>query len=130
MKHRLNYLALAIGLCLAAATAFSVYSTVDFYASSVVDTAKVIRLNHGGHHPQIAFDAKSGQHYELPASSWWSVSVGQPVQIRYTPDDPRVSVDIDSAFDIWWCSGLLSVLSVIFLVTGLRGDPFDRVGIR
>ncbi|MPW19065.1 hypothetical protein GCT13_19730 [Paraburkholderia sp. CNPSo 3157] len=126
---RPNYFALAIGLCASVAAAFSIYSTIDFRLSSIVTTGEVIRLNSGGHHPQIAFDAKDGRHYERLTGTIRSFTAGQSVLIRYRPDDPDGSAMIDSVLDLWTPSVFLLILAVGFLDAGLRGEAL-RKGLR
>ncbi|WP_347237581.1 DUF3592 domain-containing protein [Paraburkholderia sp. BL17N1] len=126
MKRSRNYFALAIGLCLATGAAVYVYSTIEFRLSSVVTTGEVIRLNAGGHHPQIAFIAKDGRRYERPTGTTQSFEVGESVLVRYSADDPDGSAVIDSIVDLWRWPLFVVVLSAVFFVTGLRGEPFDN----
>ena len=128
MKQR-NYFALAIGGCATIAAAFTIYTTAEFRLSSVVTTGTVVRLNSGGHHPQIAFDAEDGKHYERPTGTLRTFEAGQTVRVRYSADDPLGSAMIDSALDLWAPSAFLLVLSVAFLDAGLRGMPL-RKGLR
>ncbi|WP_143809107.1 DUF3592 domain-containing protein [Paraburkholderia susongensis] len=130
MKNQYNYVALAIGGALLALAMFVGLNTMDFYRTSAVGIAKVVRLNAGGYHPQIEFDAANGQHYRLAASSWHSVEIGQKIRIRYDADDPRASVTIDSIVDIWIWFLFLLFLAATFLIGGIRGLGFERVSIR
>ncbi|SIT38697.1 conserved exported hypothetical protein [Paraburkholderia piptadeniae] len=125
MKCR-NYFALLIGLCLSVGAAFYVYSVIEFCLSSVVVTGKVVRLNAGGHHPQIAFDAKDGRHFERPTGTTWSYEAGQVVPIRYSPDDPDGSAMIDSAIDLWRWPLFVVFLAAAFVTSGLRGEPLEN----
>jgi hypothetical protein len=130
MRNRRNYFALVVGGILAIVTVLIMVDRISFYRTSIVSVAKVSHLNAGGHHPEIVFNAMSGQRYELPASSWWSVTAGQEVAIRYDPDDPGATVVIDSVFNIWIWAALPLILSIVFLVTAIKGESFDNVSIR
>jgi len=123
---RPNYYALAIGVAASIAAAFSIYSTIEFRLSSVATAGTVVSLNSGGHHPRIAFDAKNGQHYELPTGTIRSFEVGQAVLIRYNPGNPGRSAMIDSAFDLWAPSVFLLILAVGFLDAGFRGEALGK----
>uniref|UniRef100_UPI0038B34262 DUF3592 domain-containing protein n=1 Tax=Paraburkholderia antibiotica TaxID=2728839 RepID=UPI0038B34262 len=127
--RRLNYFALAIGLCASIAAAFSIYSTAGFRLSSVVTVGTVASVSAGRRHPRIAFDRKDGHHYERPTGTIRSFEAGQAVPIRYRPKDPTGSAMIDSAFDLWAPSVFLVILAVGFLDAGLRGEPL-RKGLR
>ncbi|BFG75396.1 hypothetical protein PTKU46_34290 [Paraburkholderia terrae] len=129
MKRPRNLFALAIGLCFSIGAAFCMYSAIEFRSTSIVTMGKVIHLNSGGHHPQIAFNAADGQHYERPAGTLESYAVGQAVAIRYSPGDPAGSAIIDSALDLWAPSIFLLILAVAFLDAGLRGETL-RKGLR
>jgi hypothetical protein len=94
--------------------------------SSEVTTGKVVHLKFGAHHPKISFDAKNGQHYEISASTWQSLEAGQSVQIRYSLDDPRTSVSVNTFLDQWAYIVFLVVLTAGFLDGGLRGEPFRK----
>ncbi|MFM0624864.1 DUF3592 domain-containing protein [Paraburkholderia xenovorans] len=126
MKGSRNYFALAIGFVLATGAAAYVYSTIEFRMSSIVTTGEVIRLNAGGHHPQIAFVATDGRRYERPTGTTRSFEVGETVLIRYSADDPHGSAMIDSIVDLWRWPLFVVLLSAVFVVTGLRGEPFDN----
>ena len=129
MKGSRNYFALAIGLCFSIGAAFCVYSAIEFRMTSIVTVGQVIRLNSGGHHPQIAFDSTDGQHYQRPTGTFRSFGAGQAVAIRYSANDPVGSAMIDSTLDLWAPSVFLLVLAAGFLDAGLRGEAL-RKGLR
>lgn len=130
MKRRYNYFALLIGGVFLVITIGVVLDRIDFYRTSVVGEATVVRLNAGGNHPEIAFTALDGREYETPASSWWSVEQGQKVAVRYDPSEPRMTVVIDTFADIWWWTFFLAIPAVLFLEGGLTGMTFEKGGIR
>lgn len=128
MKPRLNYPALAVGACLAVALLFCVAWKIEYLTMTEVATGKVTHLDFGGHHPEIAFQARDGRLYERPISSLWSVQPGQAVQIRYEPDDPTLSATMDTFADLWVGILFLATLTGGFLVGGMRGLPFKGGG--
>ena len=128
MKHP-NYFALAIGTSAAIAAAVSVFLAAEFRLSSEVTPGTVVRLNTGGHHPRIAFEAIDGRHYERATGTIMSYEAGESVPIRYNAHDPAGSAVIDSALDLWATSVFLFILAIGFLDAAVRGEPL-RKGLR
>ncbi len=123
---RINYYALATGIILSIITAYCIILKVEFLMSSEVATGKVINLKSGAHRPRIKFDAKGGQNYEISASTWQSLEPGDSVQIRYSPDDPRMSASVNTILDQWAYILFLSALTAGFIDGGLRGEPLRK----
>ncbi|APR34111.1 DUF3592 domain-containing protein [Paraburkholderia sp. SOS3] len=123
---RTNHFALAIGVCASVAAAISIYLAIDFQLSSVTTAGTVLRLNAGGHHPQIAFTANDGRRYERPTGTTRSFEAGQTILIRYRPTDPGATAMIDSTVDLWKWPLFVSFLAAAFVVTGLRGESFEN----
>lgn len=129
MKRPRNFFALTIGFCFLIGAACCVYSALEFFSTSIVTMGKVIHLNSGGHHPQIAFDAKDGRHFDRPTGTLASYAAGEVVPIRYIPGDPAGTAIIDNVIDLWAPSAFLLILAVAFLDAGLRGEALRR-GLR
>jgi hypothetical protein len=106
------------------ATVNSAHRTIEFYQSSVVTSGQIIRLQYGGHHPVMAFDAGGGKRYETSTNTWWIVEVGQVVPLRYKPDNPTHSVKLDRFIDLWTPTIFLALLTVFCVTTGLSGKKF------
>jgi hypothetical protein len=116
-----NYIALGIGTALSIATAVSVYWRADFVESSLTARGEIIRLNTGGHHPEIAFVTKAGEHTSFPAGSVASAGIGDAVPVRYDPAAPRETARIDTFFGIWNEQLFLGALTVLMLLAGWTG---------
>lgn len=118
-----NYLALLIGLILVVCAGFAFSSRLDFVQSSVRTEGRVIRLNHGAHHPEVAFVTRTGERTSFPAS-FITADVGDMVQVRYNPAMPRETAEIDSFTNIWFEPILLGVFAAAFLFAGWTGQEF------
>ena len=118
-----NYIALLIGLILVVCAAFAFSSRLDFVRSSVVTEGKVIRLNHGEHHPEVAFVNQAGERTSFPAS-FITADVGDTVPVRYVPAMPRETAEIDNFMNIWFEPVLLGVFAAAFLFAGWTGQEF------
>jgi len=125
MRHA-NLIPFAVGIASAIASVFAISQAIHFYESSLVTDGQVVRLSPSGHHPIVSFTAKDRKRIELPASAWWSVNVGDTVQVRYNVDDPRGTAVINNVMLIWWWPGLLSSLSAIFIFAGLKGESTGK----
>ncbi len=73
--RRFNFVVLVIGVILTVWGVTAISERFAFIAASVAAPGTVVRLNDGGHHPQIAFVTQSGEPVSLPAS-FVSVAVG------------------------------------------------------
>ncbi|MBN3849689.1 hypothetical protein G3N58_23115 [Paraburkholderia sp. Ac-20342] len=99
--RKFNYLALGIGACFAMAGIYSTYDTLDFLGSSVVTEGLVIRTPFGPHHPEIAFTALNGDAIEFSGNGFITQHIGDRVRVRYRPDHPRPSAQVDKFGSIW-----------------------------
>ncbi|MBN3803234.1 DUF3592 domain-containing protein [Paraburkholderia sp. Ac-20336] len=122
MRKR-NYIALIIGLALLIGAISEVKSNLDFIRTSTTTLGKVIRLNHGERHPEIAFVTQRGKQITFPAS-FISADVGDSVLVRYDPLMPRETARIDDFYGIWFEEFMLAVLAIAFLYAGWTGEPF------
>ncbi|OLL33149.1 hypothetical protein BTH42_04210 [Burkholderia sp. SRS-W-2-2016] len=105
-------------------TAFAADEAIEFYKSSAVTEGQIVRLEFGGHHPLVAFDATDGKRYEASTNTWRSVEVGQLVPVRYRPDNPRRSAKLDRFVDLWKPTMFLALLTSLCVIGGLSGKPF------
>ncbi|WP_167283217.1 DUF3592 domain-containing protein [Paraburkholderia sp. Cy-641] len=122
MRKR-NYIALVMGLALLIGSISEIRSNLDFIRTSTTTQGKVIRLNHGERHPEIAFVTQSGKQITFPAS-FISADVGDSVAVRYDPALPRETAQIDRFAGIWFGAIMLSTLAVVFLYAGWTGQEF------
>jgi Protein of unknown function (DUF3592) len=119
------FIAIAIGIGCLIAAIFTIHSTRDFLRSSVVVPGRVIALNAGGSHPQIAFVTQSGEAISYPQGGMiFGVKIGDAVQVRYLPETPRQSATLDRFGALWDTTLFLAVLGSAAIVCGLR--PYRR----
>ncbi|WP_106276943.1 DUF3592 domain-containing protein [Paraburkholderia sp. BL25I1N1] len=129
-----NAIFFAGGVFLLVAADFLYSQTTDFINNSVVVSGKVTRLNHGGHHVQVEFDTQTGEHISSSQSAFISANVGDTLPIRYRPDDPTHTSEIDRFMDIWDLPFVCFALGMVFLCSILvdclfwKRNLFDRRG--
>ncbi|WP_175968165.1 DUF3592 domain-containing protein [Burkholderia sp. BCC0322] len=115
------------GTCLLIATALYAQSTREFLRTSIVVPGRVIKLNAGPHHPEIAFTTLAGERVEYAQGGEVSVQDGATVEVRYTPDEPRMSARMNTFGAIW--GGVLTIggMGGVFFLGGVSQL---RLGVR
>ncbi|WP_241289559.1 DUF3592 domain-containing protein [Burkholderia stabilis] len=101
-----------IGVCMWA------QSTREFLRTSVVVPGRVIHLNAGPHHPEIAFTTLAGEHVEYPQGGEVSVQDGATVEVRYSPDAPRMTARMNTFGAIWGGVLTLGAMGAVFFLGG------------
>ncbi|WP_071332818.1 DUF3592 domain-containing protein [Burkholderia contaminans] len=108
-----------VGTCLLIGAALYAQSTREFLRTSVVVPGRVIRLNAGPHHPEIAFTTLAGEHVEYPQGGSVSEEDGATVEVRYAPDAPAMSARLNTFGAIWGDVLMIGGMGVVFFVGGL-----------
>jgi hypothetical protein len=108
-----------VGTCLLVGTALYAQSTREFLRTSVVVPGRVIKLNAGPHHPEIAFTTLAGEHVEYPQGGEVSVEDGATVEVRYAPDAPHTTARMNTFGAIW--GGVLTFggMGAVFFLVGV-----------
>ncbi|WP_254597793.1 DUF3592 domain-containing protein [Burkholderia lata] len=119
--RRFNYVALSIGVALVFWSATSISDRLAFNRTSVAVQGTVVRLNHGEHHPEIAFVTQRGESVSFPAS-FVSVEVGETVPVRYDPARPLATAHVDTFTNNWLESIMSVAFTLAFLYAGLTGE--------
>ncbi|NIE57832.1 MULTISPECIES: DUF3592 domain-containing protein [unclassified Burkholderia] len=107
-----------VGTCLLIGAALYAQSTREFLRTSVVVPGRVIKLNAGPHHPEIAFTTLAGEHVEYPQGGEVSVEDGATVEVRYAPDAPHMTARMNTFGAIW--GGVLTFggMGAVFFLVG------------
>ncbi|PXX40473.1 MULTISPECIES: DUF3592 domain-containing protein [Burkholderia] len=107
------------GTCLLIGVAMYAQSTREFLRTSVVVPGRVVKLNAGPHHPQIAFTTLAGEHVEYPQGGDVSVPDGATVEVRYAPEAPAMTARMNTFGAIW--GGVLTFggMGAVFLLGGV-----------
>lgn len=93
-----------------------------FVARSIPVPGRVVRLNAGGSHPEIAFRTRAGESVSFPQGGFiWGYRVGDAVTVRYREDAPRRSARIDSVGALWFGPILLTLLGLGVVLAGGSG---------
>lgn len=90
-----------VGAGLLTGIALYAQSTREFLRTSVVVPGRVIKLNAGPHHPEIAFTTLAGEHVEYPQGGEVSEQDGATVEVRYAPDAPAMTARLNTFGAIW-----------------------------
>lgn len=108
-------------------------NTLDFLRSSILVSGQVADLPHGPNHPKITFITKAGERISYTQNGFgFDMGVGDEVQVRYLPDDPKSSARVDRVGAIWESSIGWSILGIGFAIYGvvcllkLRRDRFKE----
>lgn len=109
-----------VGLCLLTGAAFSIASTLRYLRESVVVPGRVIKLNAGGSHPEIAFTTLKGERLSYPQGGLiGGYRVGDRVRVRYREAHPIFSASLDVFGAVWTFPIFLLVLGIPFALTPL-----------
>jgi hypothetical protein len=109
----------SLGICLLFAALFIGLAKLGFINASSTAPGTVVRLNAGGSHPEISFTTSSGEVIEYPQGGWiFGYQVGDIVTVLYDPQNPHEAC-IDNTSALWFAPFILSVISTVFIVTGL-----------
>lgn len=115
----LALLSLAVATAFLAAAAFAVQASRDFLRDSTLVPSQVIALNAGGYHPQVAFDTRAGEHFDLPMSASTPVAVGEHVEVRYLPAEPQATAQLNTFALNWGPSIFLGFMGLGFALGGI-----------
>jgi hypothetical protein len=107
------------GTCMLIGAALCAQSTRDFLRASVVVPGRVVRLNAGPHHPEIAFTTLAGEYVEYPQGGEVSVQDGATVEVRYTPDEPRMTARMNTFGAIWGDALTIGGMGTVFFFGGV-----------
>ncbi|KVE07680.1 DUF3592 domain-containing protein [Burkholderia anthina] len=108
-----------VGTCVLIGVTLHAQSTREFLRASVVVPGRVVKLNAGQHHPEIAFTTLAGEQVEYAQGGEVSVQDGATVEVRYAPDAPRMTARLNTFGAIW--GGVLTI--------GAMGAVFFAVGV-
>ncbi|KVH30108.1 DUF3592 domain-containing protein [Burkholderia cepacia] len=108
-----------VGTCMLIAIALYAQSTREFLRNSVVVPGRVIKLNAGPRHPEIAFTTLAGERVEYAQGGSVSEQDGATVEVRYTPDAPRTSARMNMFGAIWGDVLMIGGMGVVFFVVGV-----------
>ncbi|CAG2351104.1 DUF3592 domain-containing protein [Burkholderia sola] len=108
-----------VGTCILIGVALYAQSTREFLRTSVVVPGRVVKLNAGTHHPEIAFTTLTGERVEYAQGGDVSVQDGATVEVRYAPDAPKMTARMNTFGAIW--GGVLAI--------GAMGAVFFAVGV-
>ncbi|WP_063962867.1 DUF3592 domain-containing protein [Burkholderia paludis] len=113
-------MAMLTGVALLVSAVVDVRSTRHFVHESIVVPGRVIRLDYGPHHPDIAFTTLAGERIEYPQGGDVDVDLGDAVEVRYLPADPRSSARMNAFWALWGGPITFGAAGALFMLAGLR----------
>ncbi|MDR0243428.1 MAG: DUF3592 domain-containing protein [Burkholderia sp.] len=108
-----------VGAGLLTGVALYAQSTREFLRTSVVVPGRVVKLNAGPHHPEIAFTTLAGEHVEYPQGGEVSEQDGATVEVRYAPDAPTMTARLNTFGAIWGDVLIFGVMGTVFFGAGV-----------
>ncbi|MDN7429295.1 hypothetical protein CFB89_20845 [Burkholderia sp. AU16741] len=108
-----------LGACMLIGAALYAQSTREFMRTSAVVPGRVVKLNAGPHHPEIAFTTLAGEHVEYAQGGDVSVEDGATVEVRYAPDAPRMTARMNTFGAIWGDALAIGGMGAVFFVAGV-----------
>jgi Protein of unknown function (DUF3592) len=136
----IGILCCCIGIAALIGFVFSIIHTNRFIAESVLTKGEVVDIvthtstdSHGrttrSRYPVVKFLDKNGDtvEFESSASTSGGIKIGQPIDVRFIPNNPSRAKLANSFMDIWGLTVFCGIFGVVF--AGL-GFPFFWLGIR
>ncbi|MBZ5795562.1 DUF3592 domain-containing protein [Burkholderia contaminans] len=112
-------LAVLIGTVFLAIALFDFQSRRDFMRESIVVPGRVVRLDYGPHHPDIVFTTRAGERIEYPQGGEVDVNLGDAVEVRYLPAEPRMSARMNTFGALWGGPITFGMIGAIVVLAGL-----------
>ncbi|HEF5872808.1 TPA: DUF3592 domain-containing protein [Burkholderia cenocepacia] len=79
-----------------------------------------VKLNAGGHHPEIQFTTQAGQQISYPQGGIVTkVELGQRVEVRYQADDPNCSATMNVFVAIWDSPIAFTIMAAFAIMCGV-----------
>ncbi len=129
-----------IGIASIVGAVVSIVGTNSFIARSVTTSGSIIDIvtrvsedsdgrRTSSRYPVVRFYDKTGAAFEFESSTSTgrSTQVGETVEVRYLPENPKKARISSSFMDVWGLSVFFSIFGLVF--SGL-GIPFFWLGIR
>jgi len=111
--------AVLAGTILLVFAVFDFQSTRGFMRESIVVPGRVVRLTYGPHHPDIVFTTRTGERIEYPQGGEVDVHLGEAVEVRYLPAEPRMSARMNTFGALWGGAMTEGIAGTLFVLAGL-----------
>lgn len=124
---RINWLTIGIAVTILLSFGQFSLSNIRFFLRSTVTSGVVVKLNHGGYHPQVIFTTDKGERISFPGSSSYPVEIGDRLEVRYERSQPLKTAILNQKTQMFGGDVLMLVIVCTFTILGLRGKSlFDR----
>lgn len=122
-----GWLFVAVGAVLLGTCSVTALGTNRFLREAEVAEGRVVRLNAGPSHPEVAFTTRAGDDVSFPQGGWISgFGPGQRVRVLYLPEDPRRTACIDQLGALWAVPVFTGPMGLAFLSIGTALIVFGR----
>ncbi|MDR5838847.1 DUF3592 domain-containing protein [Caballeronia sp. LZ034LL] len=125
---RIDWVTVFLGVCLIAIFGQFTWMDIDFYLESTVTVGEVVKLNHGGYHPEVSFTTDKGVTVTFPGSSTYPVEVGDRLEVRYLRSAPGMQPKVNQTLNLFDFMPLL--FGVVVVISGLMGKSLLNFGSR
>ena len=122
-----DWLSVVCGIALFAIAGQLGSMRIDFYLHSTVTVGEVVKLNHGGYHPQVTFTASDGQRLSFAGSSTYPVEAGDRLEVRYRRDRPVGTAVLNQFQNIFDFALIPAIVGLVFVVMGMMGKSMFRL---
>jgi hypothetical protein len=111
-----------VGLSLLVIAGYMAYWRYEFLPQAQRAPGVVTKLNAGGSHPEIEFTSADNQVISYPQGGViFGYEVGQPVQVLYLAEDPKMTAVIEDRGALWGIPVSLSFMGLAF-IWGCRSE--------
>ncbi len=107
-----------VGVGLMISAVYWAASTRQFVARAASAPGVVIKLNHGGAHPEVRFTTAAGEVVEYPQGGMiWGYRVGDRVEVLYEPGNPNRDPVIHTTGALWGFVAMDFLMGAVFVLT-------------
>lgn len=104
-----------VGMGLMVSAVYWAVSTRQFVARAVAAPGVVVRLNHGGAHPEVRFTTATGEIVEYGQGGMiWGYRVGDRVEVLYAPEHPGRNPVIHTTGALWGFVAMGFLMGAVF----------------
>lgn len=127
-KAPVDWVTVLLGACLISIFGQFTWMDIGFYLESTVTVGEVVKLNHGGYHPEVSFTTDKGVTVTFPGSSTYPVEVGDRLEVRYLRSAPSMQPKVNQTLNLFDFMPLS--FGVVVFISGLMGKSLLNFGSR
>ncbi|HEL2977634.1 TPA: DUF3592 domain-containing protein [Stenotrophomonas maltophilia] len=111
----------AMGLLMLIVVAFDVNDRLAFLQVAQIAEGRVVHLNAGGSHPEVAFTTAAGEQISYPQGGMiFGYEPGQVVRVLYRAERPKLDPSLDTFGALWGMTIMVALIGLTFAGICLR----------